>query len=432
MSTNTPTLTFTLSEQRIAEAQKFMPGGVGSDFRLGISPTPLVIERGDGAELWDLDGNRLIDYYLGMGPMILGHRPQAVVDAVTAQLQDGFLFAAQSEIEYRAAELVTAMVPCADMVRFGSAGTEADQAAIRLARGATGRQTIVAFEGHYHGWLDNVLWNRAEDGSLTPKTRGQDPDAGHHWELHTWNRADELVERLEKGDVAGVIMEPSMCNSSAIRPAPGYLEAVRDACDRTGTVLIFDEVITGFRVGPGGAQGRLGVTPDLAVFGKAIANGFPVSALAGRRELMEQLGGPGGIMHAGTYNGQTVGMAATVATLTALADGSVHALIEERGTWLMEELATLFEHHGVPAVIQGWPQIFHVAFGTTEPITEFGHLTRTDPAMYVRFTSALARRGVRLLERGAWFLSSEHDDDILAETLEAVDGVLGEMAAGSN
>jgi glutamate-1-semialdehyde 2,1-aminomutase len=432
VSPNTPTLTFTLSEQRIAEAQKLMPGGVGSDFRLGISPTPLVIERGDGAELWDLDGNRLIDYYLGMGPMILGHRPQAVVDAVTDQLQAGFLFAAQSEIEYRAAELVTAMVPCADMVRFGSAGTEAVQAALRLARAATGRQTIVAFEGHYHGWLDNVLWNRGEDGTPTPKSKGQDPDAGLHWELHTWNRADELVERLEKGDVAGVIMEPSMCNSSAIRPAPGYLEAVRDACDRTGTVLIFDEVITGFRIGPGGAQGRLGVTPDLAVFGKAIANGFPVSALAGRRELMEQIGGAGGVIHAGTYNGQAVGMAATVATLSALQDGSVYEVIEERGTWLMEELATLFEHHGVPAVIQGWPQIFHVAFGTTDPITEFGDLKRTDPAMYVRFTSGLMRRGVRLLERGAWFLSSEHDDDILAETLEAVDGVLAEMTAGSN
>ncbi|HVR31965.1 MAG TPA: aspartate aminotransferase family protein [Acidimicrobiia bacterium] len=428
MSSTNPILSFSKSESRIAAACRLMPRGVGSDFRLGISPTPVVIERGEGAELWDIDGNRLIDYYLGMGPMILGHRPQPVVDAVRAQLEEGFLFAGQSEIEYRAAELVTAMVPCAEMVRFGSAGTEAVQAALRLARAATGRQAIVAFEGHYHGWLDNVLWNRGADGTLAPKSAGQDPDSGRHWELHTWNRADEIVERLERGDVAGIIMEPSMCNASAIRPAPGYLQAVRDACDRNGTVLIFDEVITGFRVGPGGAQARLGVTPDLAVFGKAIANGFPVSALAGRRELMEQIGGSGGVIHAGTYNGQAIGMAATVATLTALQDGSVHDLIEDRGTRLMEGLAALLEHHGVPAVIQGWPQIFHVAFGTTEPIIEFGDLSRTDPAAYVRFTSGLMRRGVRALERGAWFLSSAHDDDILAQTLEAVDSVLTEVA----
>ena len=422
-------LTFERSIERIAQATEIMPGGVGSDFRLGISPTPLVIARGDGAELWDVDGNRFIDYYLGMGPMILGHRPQPVVEAVERQLREGLLYAAQSEVEYRAAELVTELVPCADMVRFGSAGTEAVQTALRLARAATGRQTIVAFEGHYHGWLDNVLWRRGADDGLIPQSLGQDPDAGRHWELHTWNRADELVARLERGDVAGVIMEPSMCNSSAIRPAPGYLEAVRDACDRTGTVLIFDEVITGFRVGVGGAQQRLGVTPDLATFGKAIANGFPVSAIAGKRELMERIGGPGNVIHAGTYNGQAVGMAATVATLEALRDGSVHALIDKRGTMLMEELSNLFEHHGVPAVIQGWPQIFHVAFGTTEPIVEFGDLVHTDRQRYIDFTSRLMTKGVRLLERGAWFLSIAHDEAILEETLEAVDTVLGEMTA---
>ena len=275
-------LHFESSMKRLSEMSTVMPGGVGSDFRLGVSPTPLVIDRAEGAILWDIDGNRLIDYYLGMGPMILGNRPQEVVEAIVKQAARGILFAGQSEVEYRAAELVTQMVPCAEMVRFGSSGTEAVQAALRVARAASGRTTVIAFEGHYHGWLDNIFFSRVSDGDrLIPMSRGQDADAGRHLELHNWNRTDELVSRIEARDVAAVIMEPSMCNTGAIPPKPGFLESVRDACSKTETVLIFDEVITGFRLGPAGAQGRLGVTPDLAVFGKAIASGFPVSCLGG-------------------------------------------------------------------------------------------------------------------------------------------------------
>jgi len=350
------TCTFDGSAERIRQAARFLPGGVSSNFRLGMSPTPLVFDHADGPFLHDVDGNRLIDYYLGMGPMILGHRPEAVVEAVRAQLERGILFGGQSEVEFEAAELVCAMLPSAEKVRFSSSGSEAAQAALRLARAATGRGVIVKFEGHYHGWLDNVLWSVAPaadamgaEGAPVPQpgTTGQDAHAGQLVEVLSWNRPDFLEERLSRGDVAAVIMEPAMCNTGAIFPAPGYLEAVRDICTRTGTVLIFDEVITGFRVGPGGAQGRLGVTPDLTLFGKAVASGFP--------------------------------------------------------------------------------EIFHVGFGLTAPPRNYRDILATDRAGYVRLTTALLARGVRVLERGAWFISTRHDDAVVDETVAALKDALASL-----
>jgi len=422
-------LSFARSAARLSTQAALMPGGVGSDFRLGVMPTPLVIDRGSGPYLWDIDGNRLIDYYLGMGPMILGHSPAGVIRAVADQVNKGILFAGQSEIEYEAANLVSDMVPCAEMVRFGSSGTEVVQAALRLARAATGRSTVVAFEGHYHGWLDNIFWSRGSTpADLLPMSKGQDLECGRNLELHAWNRTDELVARINIGDLAAVIMEPSMCNTSAIRPRPGFLEAVREACTKTGTVLIFDEVITGFRLGPGGAQLRLGVTPDLATFGKAIASGFPVSCLAGRVDLMDQIGGPGNVIHAGTYNGQAVVMAATVATLKILSEGDVYEAIEREGTRLMTGLERLFASYQMPVVVQGWPQIFHVAFGVNEDVWEYHDYLKADRIGYVDFAAALLSHGVRVLERGAWFMSSAHDTEVVDETLEAVDLVL---ASGS-
>src|SRR5262249_12791053 len=242
------------------------------------------------------------------------------------------------------------------------------------------------------------------------------------------NDGERLAERLSARNVAGLIREPAMCNTSAVPPQPGYLEAVREACSATDTVLIFDEVITGFRLAPGGAQELFGVTPDLATFGKALANGFPVSCIAGRRELMEQIGGPGKVVDAGTYNGQAVAMAATVATLRTLQDGSVHALLEERGRRLMDGIRALLAEHGIPGLLQGWPQIFHLSFGRSEPIVNYRDSLTTDRGLYVQFAEALLERGVRALERGAWFLSTEHDDDVIDTTLAAVDGALSDIA----
>ncbi len=420
--------TFENSAESIRRASKHLPGGVSSNFRLGMSPTPLVFERADGPYLYDVDGNRLIDYYLGMGPMILGHRPQALVEAVTRQLERGILFGGQSELEFEAAELVCDMVPSAERVRFGSSGTEVVQAALRLARAATGRSNIVKFEGHYHGWLDNVLWSvaptpdrmGAESGPTPlPGTAGQDAPAGSHIEVLSWNRVDDVAERLERGDVAAVIMEAAMCNTGAILPAPGYLETVRELCTRTGTVLIFDEVITGFRVGPGGVQEVLGVTPDLTMFGKAIANGFPVAALVGRADLMDRFG-TGEVMHGGTYNAGAVAMAATVATLKCLREPGFYDRLGLTGRRLMDGVRGALDDAGVPATVTGFPEIFHVGMGLTSPPVNYRDIMKVDRPRYVKLTTGLLGRGVRALERGAWFSSITHTDAVIDETIETV------------
>ncbi|MDQ2803315.1 MAG: aspartate aminotransferase family protein [Pseudomonadota bacterium] len=419
--TRPPDCDFTESRRRIEEASQWLPGGVSSNFRLGISPTPLVFERAEGACLFDADGNKLIDYYLGMGPMILGHTPPEVVEAARQQLARGILYGGQSAIEAEAARLVCEMVPCAERVRFNTSGSEAVQAALRLARAATGRRTVVKFEGHYHGWFDNMLW------SVAPPPGANAPVAGSLGQLEAsgadivalpWNDLDAIRKRLQQGDVAAVIMEPAMCNAGAVPPLPGYLEGVREACTRTGSVLVFDEVITGFRLAPGGAQQRFGVTPDLATFAKAIANGFPVAAVAGRADLMDFC--TAGVVHGGTYNGQAVAMAACVATLQRLRQPGVYDLMEQRGARLMQGIAAALAGAGIPAVVTGFPQIFHVAFGLTEPARNWTDLARMDRTRYVAFTTALLRRGVRALERGAWFMSTEHDDAVIDATLDAV------------
>jgi glutamate-1-semialdehyde 2,1-aminomutase len=424
--------TFDTSRRLLSEAAKHLPGGVSSNYRLGISPTPLVFDHAEGPYLYDVDGNRFIDYYLGMGPMILGHSPAGVVAAVTEQVRRGILFAGQSEVEYEAARLVCRMVPCAEMVRFGCSGSEVVQAALRLARAATGRDIIVKFEGHYHGWLDSVHWSiappldqagPAEAPKAVPASIGQDLILSPHIEVLPWNNLELLGECLSRGDVAAVIMEPAMCNTSAVLPADGYLEGVRRACIDSGTVLIFDEVITGFRVAPGGAQQRLGVTPDLAIFGKAIANGFPVACLAGRADLMEQFVSRK-IMHGGTYNAQPVSMAATIATLSELADGQVHARLERSGQRLMDGIARALAEADIAARVQGFPQIFHVALGTDSPITDYRSSLAADKARYVKLTTGLLERGVRALERGAWFMSDAHTDDVIDETVAAVAAVV--------
>jgi glutamate-1-semialdehyde 2,1-aminomutase len=420
---------FDRSRQRMTEAARYLPGGVSSNFRFGISPTPLVIESARGACVVDADGNELIDYYLAMGPMILGHNPKSIIDAAKKQLDRGILFSAQTESEIEAAELVCKLVPCAERVRFGSSGTEMIQAALRLARAATGRQVVVKFEGHYHGWLDSVQWSVAplpeacgppERPAKVAGTEGQDPWTAENISILGWNDLGSVEVRLAQGDVAAVIMEPAMCNTSAIPPREGYLEGVRAACRKHGTILIFDEVITGFRLSVGGAQKLFGVTPDLATFGKAIANGFPVAALTGRADLMDRFVS-GRVLHGGTYNGHPVNMAATVATLKTLAQGAAYIGIEQRGARLMRGISEILERRGIPARVQGFPGIFHVALGTTQPIQSFRDTFRVDRARYVRFASAMIERGVRALERGAWFLSTEHDDVIIDRTLRVVE-----------
>jgi glutamate-1-semialdehyde 2,1-aminomutase len=428
-------LSFERSAALIAENARHIAGGVNSNFRIGMAGGPLVFARGDGPYLIDVDGNRLIDYYCGMGAMVLGHTPPTVQQAVKDQVEKGILYAGQSEIEFEAAKILCERIPSAERIRFGSSGSEVAQAAFRLARAATGKRIILKFEGHYHGWFDNILWSTAPGENAAGPAEapvkvagsvGQNPAAGDDLDVIGWNDLAALEARLAKGDIAGVIMEPAMCNQGAIAPAPGYLEGAQAACRKHGAILIFDEVITGFRLGREGAQKRFGVTPDLSIFAKAIANGFPVAALVGRADLLD-LFVTGGVLHGGTFNAQPVTMAAMVATQNALTPALYEAW-SKRGVRLRNGVRDILKDAGIKAQVTGFELMFHVGFGLDAPARNYRGLLKTDKAGYVKFAHALLKRGVRVLERGAWFVSSAHDDAVIDATLDAVRGAAKEVA----
>jgi len=420
---------FIASKKTVEEGAAFVSGGVNSGYRVGLRPNPLVFTSAHGATLTDIDGNTLIDYFLGMGPMLLGHSPSVVIEAAKKQLDISLLVGGQTPIEYRAAKLVLEQMPGADLVRFASSGSEAVQVAFRVARAASKRKKMIKFEGHYHGWLDNVLWSVAPDLALAGDplhpnavggTEGQ--EISENLVVLPWNNAELIEEELKKGQIAGIIMEPIMFNSGGILPLPGYLERVRQLCTQYGAVLIFDEVITGFRVCAGGAQAKLGVVPDLTILGKAIANGFAVAAIIGKHEYMDLIGS-GKVMHGGTYNTQSVSMAATVATLETIASGTPHKIIDETGTALISGLREEFEKAGVQHEIVGFPAVFNLRFDLKGPI-DYRSAIKANRERYMNFAYELLTRGIRILPRGTWFLSSAHENSDIDKTLSAVRDVL--------
>lgn len=416
-STEAPTVARTRSHHMRERALGLTPGGVHSNVRLA-GPS-VFFERGEGAWLFDVDGNDYVDYLLGQGPNFLGHASAQVNEAVAREAGNGTILGGQHRLENDAGELFLDTVGWAERVRFGLTGTEADQAALRLARAATGRTKFVRFEGTYHGWLDNVLVTTV-DGVTSPASRGQ---LAHHLQdtcFLPFNDIDALSETLAAhDDVAAVIVEPVMCNSGAIQPRDGYLAALRRLCDRHGVVLIFDEVITGFRLALGGAAERFGVTPDLAVYGKAMAGGWPVSALAGKAELMDMFAGE--VNHSGTFNSSVPACAAVIAALTALRDDPPYARVEEYGTKLMAAIRDLGSEHGVPIRVQGLPMAFHVSFGDPEPVHDHAGLARLDLARYAEFSKTLVDCGLWVAPRGIWYISAAHGEHEFVTTLQRLD-----------
>ncbi len=424
-----------------AEACAALAGGVSSNFRLGGQPVPLFFERGEAARLYDVDGNVYLDYALGMGPNILGHAPASVNRAVAEMLPRGQLFAGQHRPEVELARRVQEYVPCAELVRFGLSGSEMVQAALRLARAYTGRPKVVKFEGHYHGWFDTILVGVAPplDGpeskdafALDLPSAGQSRAAAEDVAVLPWNDPEAVRRYLEAhaDGTAAVIMEPILCNTGVIDPRPGYLDEVRGLCDHYGVVLIFDEVITGFRVGLGGAQRRLGVTPDLAVFAKALGAGFPIAALAGRQPIME-LAGNGSVLHGGTFNANLVSVTAALATLGELSRdaGRVYVEMEERGGRLIRGLRALAERAHVPLLVQGVGTVFNTTFTDQPAVTDYRSYRRSDLARQRRFLLELQHHGVRPTSRGTWFLSTAHTDADIEATLSVAETVLSAPAS---
>ena len=420
---------FAASRDYVERASASIPGAVNSNIRLASFPVPLCFERGQGAYLYDLDDNRYIDYALGMGPAVLGHAPTAVCDAVANSLSLGQMLGGQHRHELALADRITRMIPNAERVRVGMSGSEVVQAAIRVSRAFTGKRKYIKFEGQYHGWFDNVLLSYAppvkigsesSTSCLEPhlETRGQAESVAEDVIVLPWNDVEAVKSVLgaEGQDVAAIVTEPAMCNTGAIAPAPGYLEALRDLASLHGVVLIFDEVITGFRLALGGGQEKFGVSSDLATFAKAMAGGFPVSALTGRAEIMD-LFGTGAVNHSGTYNANVPSVAAAIATLDLLAAGNGEAIreLDRRGERLMEGLRRCAADRKSNLKVQGFGPCFSTFFSDLTEVSDYQSYRRTDLNRQARFLEHLVVAGVRPTSRGTWFISTAHSDDDIEE-----------------
>ena len=421
------------------ETRQHLAGGVSSNVRYASVPVPLFFARGEGARLYDEDGNVHIDYILGNGPAFLGHAPSRVCAAVAETLALGQVFAGQHVRELELSRRLTSLLPGVELVRYASSGTEAVQMAFRIARAFTKRSKVIKFEGHYHGWVDNVYVSvrpsgneagPAEAPTAMPDTPGVAPGAIADMVICGWNDLDHLRRALDanKGEIAAVIMEPMMVNGGVILPKPGYLEGAKKLCAEHGAVLIFDEVITGFRLGLTGAQGCFGVIPDLTIFAKAVAAGFPMALVAGRRDIMEIMQTQG-VMHGGTYNGNVQSMAAAIATLDILTedDGALYKTIEARGTRLMEGLRAAAARRGVAMHMTGVPTMFQTMFIAAPP-SNWRESSLIDRDRAMAFSQALQDNGVRVNQRCAWFFSAAHDDATIDETLAAADRALAAIA----
>ena len=418
----------------LSRARGSLVGGVSSPFRAKF-PVPLYFASGSGSGLVDEDGNRYIDYTLAWGPAILGHCHPAVVDALSEQVKLPHTYGAEHRLEYEVAERIQSIVPCAERVAFTSTGSEAVQLALRLARAHTGRTRIVKFEGHYHGWFDSVLLSHhptadavgpLADPRVVPESLGQVSNAVDNMIVLSWNDSDALERLLDRrgSEVAAVIMEPILCNSGGIMPAAGYLECVREITRAREVLLIFDEVITGFRIAPGGAQSHFGVTPDLATFGKAVAGGPPLSVIAGRRDVMELIGA--GVSFGGTFNGNPLSLAAAKATLDALSADGGRLLSEanRRGRALMTGLNTIARERGVSMTATGFGAAFAVHFTERATLRHYRDTLDDDPSLLHSFLLAMLEEGIYALPDGRFYTSTAHTDSDIAETLSAASRVL--------
>ncbi|MCL4859374.1 MAG: aspartate aminotransferase family protein [Caldilineaceae bacterium] len=431
--------TYSQSKALYERAGRALAGGVSSEFRKASWPHPLFYASAQGSRIVDVDENEYLDFTLSQGPLILGHSHPEVLERVERTSRAGQLFAGQHLMEVELAELMQQYVPCAELVRFSLSGSEADHTALRVARAVTGRPKFIRFEGHYHGWFDNVAWSigaasvealgPAEHPTPAPWTAGLPARAVDEFIVLPWNNLALVEQTLAErhAEVAAILTEPVMCNSGCIEPAPGFLAGLRHLCDQYDIALIFDEVITGFRLGMGGAQGHYGVTPDLAVFAKAMANGYPISAVAGKRRWMQPIA-DGAVIHAGTMNSSNPTVAAALATLTILARDGVHERLFIHGQRLMAGLRNAAEEYGLPLLVQGPGPMFHTAFTTQTTINDYRDTLSFDRARLGAFIQQMQERGVRLIGRGLWYLSAAHTDADIDQGLEAARAVLREMS----
>ena len=425
------------SHDLFSRAQSLMPGGVNSPVRAfkSVGGEPFFVQRADGPYLFDADGNRYIDYVGSWGPMIVGHSHPKVLDAVIETARNGLSFGTPNPLEVTMAETITGLIPSCEMVRMVNSGTEATLSAIRLARGATGRSRIVKFEGCYHGHGDSFLV-KAGSGALTfgvPTSPGVPKALADLTLTLPYNDFEAATKLFDEcgGDIAGLIVEPVVGNANCLPPREGYLQHLRALCTQHGALLIFDEVMTGFRVALGGAQAHYGITPDLTTFGKIIGGGMPVGAYGGRRELMQQIAPAGPIYQAGTLSGNPVAMAAGLAMLELIQAPGFHDGLAAATAVLCEGMEAAARDSGLPLTTTRVGAMFGLFF-TDQQVDTYAQAVACDTAAFNRFFHAMLERGVYLAPSAfeAGFMSSAHTPDVIDATISAARDAFKVVAAG--
>lgn len=413
------------SEKLFEESKKYLPGGVDSPVR-AYKPYPFFAERAFGSHIYDVDGNDYIDYCLAYGPLVLGHAHPLVVEAVVEQLEMGSAYGVPTEKEVELSKLVIEKVPCADMVRFVNSGTEATMSAIRLARAYTGRKKIVKFEGSYHGAHDYVLVKSGSGAMGLPDSPGVPEETTKNTILIPFNdtqAVNELIDK-QKEEIAAIIIEPVMGNIGCIPPKDGYLKFLRQITSENNIVLIFDEVITGFRLAEGGAQEYFGISPDLVTLGKIVGGGFPMGALSGKKEYMEMIAPSGNVYQAGTFNGNPISVTAGLATLKQL-DNQFYNQSNTKGDYLRQGIQNVLEELGLDLRVAGLSSMFQLYF-TDKDVINYKDAKSADTEKFNQYFHKLLNVGVFIppSQFECCFISLVHGEEELEHTLEAIEQAL--------
>jgi glutamate-1-semialdehyde 2,1-aminomutase len=410
------------SARLLERAKKVLASGVSSEFRKYNHPHALFYTHGNGSRIYDVDGNEYLDFTLSQGPLILGHSHPEVIKAVTDYSATGQLYAGQHIREIELAEKISQLIPTAELMRFCLDGSEAVQTAFRVARAKTGKSKFLRFEGHYHGWMDNVCWGIStpsvealgsrEDPEVYPWTGGLPEKTRDEFIVIPWNDAELLKSTIQKHyhELAAIITEPVMCNSGCILPKDGFLQTIRDLCTGYNMAFILDEVITGFRLSLGGAQQYFNIKPDMSIFAKAIASGYPISAIVGTREWMELIESAK-VIHAGTMNSSNATVAAALATIEVLEKEQPYQRMFNLGQKLIQGIKAAAAETGHKLLVQGPGPMFNIAFTDADAVYDFRDTLAADKAKLGKFIAAMHNEGIRIIGRGLWYISAVHTDD---------------------
>ena len=428
-------LNYSTSAALLDRAKKVIAGGVSSEFRKYGHPHAIFYTHAKGSRLFDVDGNEYLDFTLSQGPMIVGHSHPKVLEAVTAYSAQGQMFAGQHIQEIELAEKLNEIIPSAELMRFCLDGSEAVQTALRVARAKTGKKKFLRFEGHYHGWLDNVAWGLSapsadalgdrEHPQVFPWSQGLAAHASDEFIILPWNDLALVKKTMAEHhhEIAAIITEPVMCNNGCILPKDGFLQGIRSICSEYGAAFILDEVITGFRLCLGGAQTYFGIVPDMSIFAKAMGSGYPISAVVGKREWMELIE-QSRVIHAGTMNSSNPTVAAALATIRVLEEEAPYERMFTLGNRLMDGLRQAAKEANQNLLVQGPGPMFNISFTTLDAIHDFRDTLETDRAKLGKFIAGLHDSKLRIIGRGLWYISAVHTQEDIDQAIVVAKEVL--------